>query len=42
MNELILKGKNAKAASFQLMNISTEIKNKALLKNCRKFNFTSS
>lgn len=32
MNELILKGKNAKAASFQLMNISTEIKNKALLK----------
>jgi len=32
MNELIVKGKNSKAASFQLMNISTEIKNKALLK----------
>lgn len=30
MNELIVKGKNAKAASYQLMNISTEIKNKAL------------
>ncbi len=30
MNELITKGKNSKAASYQLMNISTEIKNKAL------------
>ncbi len=30
MNELIVKGKSAKAASYQLMNISTEIKNKAL------------
>lgn len=30
MNELIVKGKNAKAASYQLMNISTEIKNMAL------------
>lgn len=30
MNELIVKGKNAKAASYQLMNISTEIKNNAL------------
>ncbi|MBP1927233.1 glutamate-5-semialdehyde dehydrogenase [Sedimentibacter acidaminivorans] len=30
MNELIVKGENAKAASYQLMNISTEIKNNAL------------
>ena len=32
MSELIVKGKKSKAASFQLMNISTRIKNKALLK----------
>lgn len=32
MKELTTKGKNAKAASYQLMNISTEIKNKALIK----------
>ena len=32
MSELIVKGKNAKAASYQLMNISTSIKNKALIK----------
>nr|WP_312579106.1 glutamate-5-semialdehyde dehydrogenase [Sedimentibacter sp.] len=31
-DELIIKGKNAKEASYQLMNISTEIKNKALKK----------
>lgn len=32
MKELIIKGKNAKASSFQLMNISTKIKNEALFK----------
>lgn len=32
MNELITKGKKAKAASYELMNISSEIKNNALRK----------
>jgi len=32
MNELIIKGQKAKAASFELMNISTEVKNNAIRK----------
>lgn len=32
MNELIIKGKKAKDASYELMNISTELKNNALKK----------